>query len=322
MGTVVRGMASSHAFALAEPDTWDERRRRNQKLYEHRYGTLPADQPGVADETDVLVAERYGEIRTALGALRALLAAEKPDVLILIGDDQDENFTELNQPQFAIYVGDGFIAGPMNEPGTARASHPRLADALLTGCVEADIDLACIRKLAGDRLFGHAFWPVLKAVDPDGHIAVVPVFVNAIHMPAPSPARCYYLGQTIRRIVEASPEAGRVAIYGSGGLSHFTGGYPWKSYHGPQTHGAIDRVFDAWLIERLASGDGTALAQLTTRDLLAHGEIELRSWIVTLGALGNVKPDVLTYQPFYRGLMGMGVASWPAAAQARETAVT
>lgn len=280
-------------------------------MFARRYGTQPADQPGVAAETDAVVENRYAKIRQALASLRDQLVAERPDVLIIVGDDQNENFTDFNSPQFAIYVGDGFLAGPLNEPGDARASHPMLAEALLTGCVEADIDIACIRKFPENRLFGHAFWPVLRTVDPANRIPVVPIFVNAIHMPAPSPARCFYLGQTIRRIVESCPEVERVAIYASGGLSHFTGGYPWKHYHGPMTHGSIDREFDGWLLERMARGEGSALATLTTQDLLAHGEIELRSWIVALGALGNAKPDVLTYEPFYRGLMGMGVASWP-----------
>jgi hypothetical protein len=37
------------------------------------YGALPADQPGVAEEDDVVVAERYGQIGSALRSLRELL---------------------------------------------------------------------------------------------------------------------------------------------------------------------------------------------------------------------------------------------------------
>ena len=311
MGTIARAFASSHAFALMEPATWDERRHMNQQMFGRRYGNVAPDQPGVAAETDTIVADRYANIRGALAALRDKLAAERPDVLIVVGDDQNENFTEFNLPQFAIYVGDEFDSGAANDAAPEhRRSHRALAEAILTGCVEADIDMACIRKFPNNRLFGHAFYPVLRTVDPDNRLAVIPVFVNAIHMPAPSPARCFYLGRTIGNIVEGFADIGRVAIYASGGLSHYTGGYPWKHYRGPMTHGSIDVDYDRRLLETMKTGKNSSLAELTTADLLAHGEIELRSWIVTLGALGDAKPDVLAYEPFYRGLMGMGVASW------------
>jgi hypothetical protein len=82
---------------------------------------------------------------------------DKPDVLIVVCDDQNENFTEFNQPQFAIYVGDELVGGPMNEPGKRRALHRRLAEAILTGCVEADIDLSYNGQAAGyDRKLGSA----------------------------------------------------------------------------------------------------------------------------------------------------------------------
>src|SRR5207245_2287639 len=136
-------------------------------------------------------------------------------------------------------------------------------------------------------------------VDPEARIPVVPIFVNAIHVPAPSPSRCYYLGQTIRRAVERYAGGSRVAIYGSGGLSHFTGGYPWPHYEGPFGYGAISEDFDHWLLSKMEAGEGHALAEISNKDIIANGEIELRSWITVLGALGDVRPEMLTYEPFY-----------------------
>jgi aromatic ring-opening dioxygenase LigB subunit len=147
-------------------------------------------------------------------------------------------------------------------------------------------------------------------VDPEARIPVVPIFVNAIHVPAPSPARCYYLGKTIRRAVERYTDGSRVAIYGSGGLSHFTGGYPWSHYEGPFSYGSISEEFDRWLMSKLETGEGHALAEINNKDIIANGEIELRSWITVLGAIGDVRPELLTYEPFYRGIMGMGVGYW------------
>ena len=42
----------------------------------------------------------------------------------------------------------------------------------------------------------------------------------------------------------------------------------------------------------------------------ANGEIEFRSWITMFGAIGDARPELLTYEPLYRGLMGQAVACW------------
>jgi hypothetical protein len=315
MAVLTTGMASSHAFTLLEPDQWDEGRENNRRAYERRYGVLPPVQPGVATEVenDADTRRRYGRVRDALTTLRTRLAEERPDALVMVADDQNENFTETNLPQIAVYVGDGFQVGRRGQaPGPRYPSHPALAETILNTCVNADIDMAVVRSLPDDLLMSHAIGPVLRYVDPEARIPVVPIFVNAIHMPAPSPARCWYLGQTIRRAIESHPGVERVAMYGSGGLSHYTGGYPWAHYGGSNTHGAIDVEFDHWLVGRMQAGDTRALAELTTEDLLDRGEIELRSWITTLGAIGDRKPDLLVYEPFYRGIMGMGVGAWSA----------
>lgn len=60
----------------------------------------------------------------------------------------------------------------------------------------------------------------------------------------------------------------------------------------------------------MRAGHGAELAKLTSADLLANGDVELRSWISLLGAVGNTPAEVLAYEPIYRGIMGMGVAYW------------
>src|SRR5579862_2127469 len=170
MGKVTLGMASSHAFTLIPPSEWDKGRLGNRKGYERRYQVLPPEQPGVRQEAKDGVEQRYTHIRDALDTLRAKLSEDRPEALVMIADDQNENLTETNLPQIAIYVGDHFIAGREGANTSDRRSHPALAEAILKTCVEADIDMACIRKLPDDRLFAHAFGPVLDVVDPEANI--------------------------------------------------------------------------------------------------------------------------------------------------------
>ena len=59
----------------------------------------------------------------------------------------------------------------------------------------------------------------------------------------------------------------------------------------------------------LNAPDVEALA-LTNDEIIGNGEIELRSWVAMLGAIGDTRPELLVYEPFYRGIMGMAVGSW------------
>jgi aromatic ring-opening dioxygenase LigB subunit len=88
----------------------------------------------------------------------------------------------------------------------------------------------------------------------------------------------------------------RIAIYAFGGLSHFTAGYPWRFYRGPFGYGCISEDFDRKVLQWIADGKANMLAELSSAELLDHGEIELRSWIVLAGAVGAVPARVLAYE--------------------------
>ncbi len=311
MGKIVAGLASSHAFTFMEPGRWDEFREKNRASMKRRYGAEPPAQPGVAAETPEDNAARYAHIRAALDALRRQLRDTRPDALIVIGDDQNEHFTVANIPQLAVYVGRDFrLSSRFSKTKASYRAHQALAEDLLEQGVREGFDLASIGAFNNEELAAHAHAQVLDAFLPEAGIPVVPIFINAIHYPAIAPTRCYAFGQMLARAIGRRPENERVAICASGGLSHFTAGYPWKKYTGPHTHGAICQDFDRQAVAWMQVGAGDKLAALSDRDLLCHGDVELRSWIALLGALGPVAADFVVYEPFYRALMGMAVASW------------
>src|SRR5713226_8660030 len=99
MAKIVAGMASTHAFALEDPSRWDEGRQRNRQMYARRYGTEPPEQPQVAEESDEDCQNRHARIRDGFAFLRRKLEETKPEALVFIGDDQNENFKEDNVPQ-------------------------------------------------------------------------------------------------------------------------------------------------------------------------------------------------------------------------------
>jgi len=310
MGTIVAGLASSHAFTLTDPEHWDEFRERNRAGYQRRYGVAPPVHPKLELERPEENRRRFRRIQDGLDQLRRNLEEIRPDALVVIGDDQDENYKDDNLPQIAIYLGDEVHAvDRFKKERRSYRCHPALAQEIFAGCVQAGFDMASSKSFPNQELLSHAHGPPLSVLTPKGDIPVVLLFVNAIHVPAVNPERCYRLGQTIARIIAAGPPR-RVAVYASGGLSHFTAGYPWPHYRGPETYGGICEDFDRNVLRLMAEGRGEELARLGSEDLLAHGDIELRSWITLLGCVGKTPARTLTYEPFYRAIMGMAVGYW------------
>lgn len=275
----------------------------------------PPVHPRVGEESPEAREARYQNIRDGFNFFDAQLRQKKPDCVILVGDDQDENFREDNLPQIAVYTGSTVWTNERGPNGTRERGrlyqcHPEFARELLNGLVERDFDMASCSFFPNDELLSHAHSPILRRVVPDADIPVVPVFLNAIHVPAISPGRCYRLGQAVREIVGLSTSVQTVAVYASGGLSHFTAGYPWKHYRGSFTLGSISEEFDRKAVDAMRRGEGDKLVALTSQDLLDNGAVEMRSWIFLLGALGNVRPQFLHYEPFYSAVMAMGIGYW------------
>ncbi|MBV8087717.1 MAG: hypothetical protein JO247_23155 [Chloroflexi bacterium] len=310
MGRIVAAAATSHAFALEDPSTWEAGRGRVSAFYERRYGKPAPQHPRLLEASPHDVQARYARLKEGREHVRQQLAALKPDVLVLIGDDQDETFSSHTFPQIGVYMGESFVCrGRHQASDYVGRGHPEVARAILAECVEHDIDMSPVGQLPDSVLAAHAFGPVLRAFDPEAAIPVVPVFVNCIHLPAPSPARCWLLGQTIGRALASCGSVATAAIVASGGLSHYPGSYPGFP-NGDFPYGNIVEQFDHTLMERLAAGRASELAQLTNAELLANGEVELRSWITMLGAIGDAKPDLLVYEALYSGIMGMGLGYW------------
>src|SRR6185503_15943379 len=142
MGTIVAGLASSHAFTLVEPAHWESYRERNRAGYQRRYGVAPPVHPRIERERPEQNAERFRNITAGFEQLRKKLAELRPDALIVIGGDQDENYKEDNLPQMAIYLGEEFLA--VDRFSGRKQAYPcdtALANVIFEGCVEAGFDL-------------------------------------------------------------------------------------------------------------------------------------------------------------------------------------
>ena len=127
---------------------------------------------------------------------------------------------------------------------------------------------------------------------------LVPVIINTLYPPnQPTARRCYELGRAVRAAIESFPGDERVAVVGSGGLSHFL----------------IDEEIDQQFLRALREKDPQTICTLpSTR--LQSGTGEIRSWIAAAAAAQDLELTFLEYQACYRSPagsgMGMGFAVW------------
>jgi protocatechuate 4,5-dioxygenase beta chain len=130
-------------------------------------------------------------------------------------------------------------------------------------------------------LVDHAFVVPMQLMWPGSRaIRAVPVAINTVQHPLPSPARCYKLGQAIGRAVEAYDDDVRVVIFGTGGLSHQLDG---------TRAGFINKPFDLMCLDAL-SRDPKALTALSVHEVIEQAGtqgIELLMWIAMRAALGE-----------------------------------
>ncbi len=112
---------------------------------------------------------------------------------------------------------------------------------------------------------------------------IVPLQVGVLQFPVPSAARCFKLGQALRRAIESYPEDIRVAIVATGGLSH--------QVHGERS-GFNSPDWDRKFMD-LISEDPIALTTLTQAQYAERGGLEgseVIMWLIMRGALSaNVR---------------------------------
>lgn len=327
MADIVVGVASSHTPQLSSGvDMWAdhaERDRRNPRLLGrdaryHTYDELLGDVPAqVAQQLDRATWDaKYARCQAAIATLAATLDAARPDIAVIIGDDQRELFLDDGIPAFACFAGPQIIDHKPPAEEFARipkgiqaaywavhqdqpAAHHVQAGLglhLAEQLALADFDLTLLTQQPHGRTLGHAFTFPRYRLGLDPGTPIVPVFVNTYYPPnVPSAARCHALGQAIAGAVASWPDGAcaargaRVAVIASGGLSHFV----------------VDERLDRGVLDAIASGDDTALRAIP-REALRSGNSEILNWITAAGALAGLHATVVDYVPGYRTPAGTG----------------
>jgi aromatic ring-opening dioxygenase catalytic subunit (LigB family) len=283
---LVSALAASHA-----PNILLEPGREWEDFMDLHYSMAPqssASRPTLEQQKKL---RREAEL--AFTVLRADLQEAKPDVLIVVANDQFVNFFWNNIPAFFVATGDE-VKGQFTRHRFHYRNHKELGKALVRAGMDKGIDFSF-----GEHIeLQHTQTVPLYFLLREPNIPILPVYVNTWVDPAPSPRRCFQVGELIREVADHTKE--RVAILGTGGLSHFPGS--------PRI-GEIDESFDHKLLEVMRQGKGGSLIDYSVQDLLQAGDTEFLNWMVVIGAVGNVKATYTSYMPDFVAT-GWGFVSW------------
>jgi hypothetical protein len=291
MANLVGCVAMSHAPQLMlDPGNWH--------LLQNRQSENLPDKPGLENETDDLKWTKWRGCISAIEKLRRRIETLRPDVLIVVGDDQHENLVDDNMPPFMIYMGEEaeasvslrYLKQSRSENRTKYRIDAKLAEALITGLMDHGFDPSYSKKTRYDGGLGHAFARVLKFLVPDANCLLIPVMVNTYYPPAPSAKRCLQFGQALASIIRQYPSDDRVVIAASGGMSHTK----------------IDEALDDQFLQALKSND-TAYMSAMPSSVFREGTSEILNWIVIAGAADR-QGQVVDYFPLYRTRTGVGCA--------------
>jgi aromatic ring-opening dioxygenase catalytic subunit (LigB family) len=267
--------------------------------------TCMSHSPGMTGFPERAVQDQRDDILGRVSQVAAAIAESRPDAVVVVSAEHFTNFFLSNLPTFAVGMASSYDM-PANDtfahflriPRCRYPGHGELGRIIHRSLLDANFDPA---SLAGGYGFDEGLAvPLALAIGPS-QVPVVPIIVNAVQAPYPPLRRCFALGEAIGAIIAEQDVADRVAVIGSGGLSHWVG---------LPAAGTIDQDFDKLVLRAFAEGEGERLCELTDDQIEAagNGAHEIRAWIVAAGIVGRVPFDTLSYQPIPGWLTGTAVA--------------
>jgi hypothetical protein len=300
------GAADRHSPYLRDTSgaalTFEELEQRNGEQY--------AEQAAPAN-----LARQHEVTRAAVARVKADFAAARPDVVVVLGDDQMELHDLSNMPGISVYYGDEVRMGTrsrfrnykvvdLDRSIYARGvgmdaqhvwpGHAAFGEHLIGSLIEQRFDVGAIDGVPESEDgagLGHAFGIVGVQLMDEQKVPMVPLFVNNYWPPNQvPPARCWELGRALRKAIDDYPADLRVAVVASGGLSHFV----------------TDEELDQRVLAGVRARDEQALSSLPA-ELLNGGNSEIRNWIALAAACQDKSVVWDEYIPVYRSAAGTGV---------------
>lgn len=214
--------------------------------------------------------------------VREWVEQEKPTTLVVFYNDHGLNFFLDQMPTFAIGTAPTYTSADEGWGIPVFSDYPGQEDLswkLVEALNEAEFDMVVCQEMILDHSVTipiELLWPG-QAPPP---VKIVPININTVLFPTPSPSRCMKLGKVVGKVIEEWDADERVLILGTGGLSHQLEG---------KRAGFINKEFDLTSMEKLEN-EVDWFSQYSSRDIveLAGTQgLELLNWIAARSAISE-----------------------------------
>ncbi len=208
------------------------------------------------------------------------LAREKPDVAVVFYNDHGLNFFLDKMPTFAI----GAASEYRHEDegwGIAFqrpfAGHPELSWHIIEQVVASEFDPVTCQSMLVDHAVAVPYelcWPGMEAFP----VKLVPIAINTVQHPLPSPKRCFDLGRAVGRALKSWKGPEKIVVFGTGGLSHQLEG---------KRAGFINKEYDHFCLDNIGPNPEALLRHdsLEIVELAGSQGVEILNWLAARGAL-------------------------------------
>jgi aromatic ring-opening dioxygenase catalytic subunit (LigB family) len=231
----------------------------------------------------------WEKIHRGFDTLRGTLTASGADTVVVISDEHFNALDPRRYPSFGVVTAEAGVGPVENWLGIPRNSVkanfvPELGEAILNEGVHQGFDLTRI----GEAGLEHGFLTCLHFLTPRWDLSYLWLIQNCVLPPLPSVRRCYEFGRMAGEAIRKWGGSRRVAVLGTGGLSHAVG---------TPDMGRVDPQFDAKFLNLLCA-NSPALCDITDTEMEAsgNGTHEVRNWVAVAGAVAGAKGEVVMYE--------------------------
>jgi protocatechuate 4,5-dioxygenase beta chain len=212
------------------------------------------------------------------------------------------------QVDTVVMIGIGEVEGPVEEwlgiPRRSIPNNPQLAEHIMREGFAHDVDWAVSKTLAMDHSITV---PYHFSVAPCRDIKMVPIYLCCAVEPLLSSRRARRIGEITGAAIRSWPGKSRVAIIGTGGISHWVG---------MARMGDVNEAFDRQILDMVHRGDLDALTALQDNDIIetaGNGALEIKNWIFAMAAMGQSRAELIAYEPVREWVAGFGFVELKAA---------